>query len=104
MGDYSEIRAQLEEKLNQLVTRAQRIDDDLSETPDEDWEDRASETEGDEVLASVGHATLEEIEQIKRAIHQIDTGTYGRCARCGREIPRQRLKALPQASTCMHCS
>ena len=61
MSDYNAIRAQLEDKLQQLVARAERIDSDLSETPDEDWEDRATELEDDEVMSSVGNATLEEI-------------------------------------------
>ena len=104
MPDYSDIKAELEEKLRQLVARAERIDADLSETPDDDWQERATEMEGDEVLASVGHVTLEEIESIKRALHQIDAGTYGKCARCGTQIPRGRLEALPNATTCTRCA
>jgi RNA polymerase-binding protein DksA len=104
MPDYSSIKAELEDKLRQLVARVQEIDDDLSETPNGDWEERALETEDDEVLLSVGNVTLEEINQIKHALHRIDEGTYGTCARCGVQIPQDRLELLPYATTCTRCA
>lgn len=104
MPEYSELRDQLEKELAQLVARAKHIDADLSEPGDDDWEERATEMEGDEVLAGVGNLTLKEIEQIKHALHQIDHGTYGICTRCKKEIPKARLEAIPYATTCMNCS
>lgn len=104
MTEYAAIRAQLEEQLRLLVDRAEGIDDDLSEPGDDDWEERATESEGDEVLASVGNLALKEIDQIKHALHQIDAGTYGTCSRCGERIPKARLKAIPYATTCTGCA
>ncbi len=104
MSDYSEIRATLEEKLQYLAARAEGIDDDLREPGSDDWEERAVESEDDEVLASVGNLALKEIADIKRAIKQIDEGTYGKCSRCGKKIPTERLEAIPYATTCMHCA
>ena len=104
MPDYSSIKAELEEKLGQLVARVQEIDDDLSETPADDWEERATEMEDDEVLLSVGNVTLKEIKQIKQALHQIEAGTYGTCTRCGVQIPAERLELLPYAITCTKCA
>ena len=104
MTNYDAIRKQLQEKLDQLVARAQEIDSDLSESRNEDWEERAIETEGDEVMLSVGNVTLKEIEEIKHALHQIDQGTYGTCARCGTKIPSERLELLPYATTCTGCA
>jgi len=104
MTNYDAIRKQLEEKLDQLLARAAEIDSNLSETPNVDWEERATETESDEVLLSVGNVTLKEIEEIKRALHQIDQGTYGVCARCGTPIPPERLELLPYATTCTRCA
>lgn len=102
--DYSELRATLEKELADLIARAVEIDDDLSDPANEDWEDRAAETEGDEVAESIGNLALKEIEQIKHALHQIDTGTYGKCTRCGKTIPKARLEAIPYATTCTSCA
>lgn len=104
MSDYTAIRAELEEQLRILVARAEKIDDDLSEPGDEDWEERATESEGDEVLESVGNLALKEIAQIKHAMHQIDEGTYGKCTKCGTTIPKARLEAIPYSITCTACA
>jgi DnaK suppressor protein len=34
------------------------------------------------------------------AVERIDTGTYGRCAVCHRQIDDERLEARPEAATC----
>ena len=104
MTKHDAIRKQLEEKLNHMVARAQEIDSNLSESRNDDWEERATESEGDEVMLSVGNVTLREIEEIKHALHQMDQGTYGTCARCGQEIPAERLELLPYATTCTGCA
>lgn len=104
MKKYDAIRRKLEKKLDQLVNRAHEIDADLSETPNEDWEERAVQAEGDEVMLSMGSVTLKEIDEIKHALHQIEQGTYGTCVRCGVQIPHERLELLPYATTCTKCA
>ncbi|HET9691583.1 MAG TPA: TraR/DksA C4-type zinc finger protein, partial [Acidimicrobiales bacterium] len=54
----------------------------------------------DIMLSSQARAAVEEID---RALAKIDAGTYGRCERCGTEIPEARLEALPHASLCVSC-
>jgi len=44
-----------------------------------------------------------EIEAIDRALTRIETGSYGRCEVCGKDIPVSRLQALPTATTCLSC-
>jgi RNA polymerase-binding protein DksA len=50
--------------------------------------------------------TLEEnaenvLEEIDLALDRIEEGTYGTCAVCGREIPEERLAAVPYATLCI---
>ena len=42
-----------------------------------------------------------ELDAINKALHAIDEGTYGICEVCSEDIPYDRLKALPTASTCV---
>lgn len=42
-----------------------------------------------------------EIEDIKAALAAMEAGTYGKCAECGKEIPYERMEALPTALTCI---
>ena len=43
------------------------------------------------------------LAQVEAALHRLDEGTYGVCARCGREIATERLEALPSATLCINC-
>lgn len=51
-------------------------------------------------LALNGHAE-KELEDINKALHAIADGTYGICKDCGRDIPFERLEAIPTADTCI---
>lgn len=102
--DFSDVKVELEKKLQELNERAIEIDDDLSEAPDADWDENAIDSEQDEVLEGVGKATNEEIIQIKQALAQIDAGTYGTCRHCGTAIDPERLEALPFSTRCVKCS
>ena len=47
---------------------------------------------------------LEElVEQIRAAQARMEAGTYGVCTNCGKQIPIERLEALPWASLCIDC-
>jgi DnaK suppressor protein len=58
------------------------------------------ERERDLALSAQALAAVEEID---RAFEKIDLGTYGVCEKCGENIPKERLKALPYAALCVKC-
>ncbi|TFJ92331.1 TraR/DksA C4-type zinc finger protein [Lentibacillus salicampi] len=41
-----------------------------------------------------------ELKDINAALHAIADGTYGICSECGRDIPFERLEAIPTADRC----
>ena len=43
------------------------------------------------------------VADIDQALLRIDEGTYGVCARCGKDIPERRLDALPTARYDAEC-
>ncbi len=43
------------------------------------------------------------LREISDALDRISKGTYGTCEKCGKPIPRARLKAVPHARFCMKC-
>lgn len=45
-----------------------------------------------------------ELEAVDRAVERLRAGTYGICTRCGGDIARHRLVALPATSTCIDCA
>jgi RNA polymerase-binding protein DksA len=44
------------------------------------------------------------LAEINDALTRIERGTFGRCEKCGQEIPRERLQALPYARYCVRCA
>jgi RNA polymerase-binding protein DksA len=58
------------------------------------------ERERDLALSAQARAAVEEIDA---ALARLDAGTYGVCEKCGTDIPKERLKALPHAALCVQC-
>jgi RNA polymerase-binding transcription factor DksA len=40
---------------------------------------------------------------VEKALERIGSGEYGRCEVCGKEIPEERLEAVPWATLCIEC-
>lgn len=52
---------------------------------------------------NLGGRQAQLIEEIDQALLRIEDGTYGQCARCGKPIDEQRLKAMPSAKYDAEC-
>ena len=64
-----------------------------------DTGDPAQAHDRDAMLAT----TRQNLEQITGALRRIAEGTYGRCERCEKPIPAERLQILPHAKSCVPC-
>ena len=60
----------------------------------------AVERERDLALSAQARAAVDEIDA---ALARIEDGSYGICVSCGSPIPKERLRALPQAALCVRC-
>jgi len=104
MTDIAAMKRRLTRRLAELEGRLHEIEDELDEPMPADFEERATEREGDEVLESLGNAGLIEIRQINAALARIEAGTYGECEVCGKEISDERLEAVPHTNVCRKCA
>ena len=104
MPDWSEQKQKLLDRLAELDTNIHRYEDELDAPHSRDDEDRAIETEQDEVLESLGKAGLEEIRMIRAALDRIENDTYGVCQQCGEDILPARLDVLPFTPLCRTCA
>ncbi len=94
----------LRERLAELEARLHKIEDDLDEPADPDFEERASERSNDEVLEEIGATGLQEIRQIRAALDRVKQGSFGECVKCGEEISEERLDVVPYAALCRNCA
>lgn len=104
MDEYQNIRAALQQKLEQLQHRLGKIDHHLRQTSDRDSQEQAQERENDEVLERLDQSGRDELDLLHAALERMDTGSYGICLQCGKSIPVQRLEVLPYTMTCLKCA
>lgn len=112
--DTEKFRKILTEERERLVAQWKRVQsrdsaedqsDEVSDLSDYDNHpaDAASETFEREKDLAIDENMGDMIASIDRAIEKIDEGNYGICDRCGREIGKVRLEALPYAAFCIEC-
>lgn len=104
MIDLSTRRIQLEDRLAFLATRLRVLDAELDSHQSKDWEELATEREGDEVLEKLGQSGETEIARIRAALARMEAGDYGFCVSCGTEISPERLDLLPYTPFCRACA
>lgn len=90
----------LNERKAYLESHMEKIEQQLEKTPNRDWDDNATEHEGDEPLEDLGNMELAELRGVDAALDRIKAGTYGICVICGEEITDARLDLLPQTPFC----
>lgn len=66
--------------------------------------DQGTETERREITSQLISTRRDTLFEIDHALRKITKGSYGFCERCGKLIPKRRLKFLPQARVCIKCS
>lgn len=104
MTTLLERRVQLEQRLRDLDGRLHQIEAELESHQTRDWDDLATEREGDEVLEGLGLSGQAEIQQIRAALQRIEAGEYGICTTCGTAISDARLDLLAFTPFCKSCA
>jgi YteA family regulatory protein len=108
---FREVLLEEQARLKGQTRRIQRRDeyadqsDEMSELADYDNHpaDIATETFEREKDLALDENIDDILDSINRALEKIDEGTYGICDRCGNNISKARLEALPYASFCIEC-
>lgn len=91
-------------RLQALRARMTGIEAELDSHNAQDWQELATEREGDEVLEGMGVSAQTEARGIEAALARIDAGSWGRCVTCGGEIGAERLALLPATPFCRDCA
>ena len=106
--DLAARRAELVALRERLLTAAEDLvtddDDDgelTSASGDQHLADHASGMVDREIDDSLEENAEHVIEEIDVALQRIEDGTYGTCSVCGKQIPEERLAAIPYATLCV---
>ena len=56
------------------------------------------------LLTALGTQDANRLQLIENALDRINQNRYGRCLKCGKEIPEERLRVIPYALMCISCA
>ena len=70
---------------------------------DEGFADSGQATAGRSEAIGIVESLRAQRSDVVAALERIEKGTYGRCEKCGQEIPEARLDAVPSARLCVSC-
>ncbi len=94
-----ELRAEVDERLQQ--SSEQKIEDLAGPVGDAGDESVAHMITDLDLAAAT--RDVDELREVDFALKRIESGDYGVCIECGREIEYERLKAYPTATRCLAC-
>jgi RNA polymerase-binding transcription factor DksA len=113
MSQTRETLKMLERELQILADRlrsghpATRAEGSAVELPDgdrgTDLFDQVQATESRESAFASRERIVGKLQRVTAAIARVKDGSYGECAECGQPIAPARLRALPEATTCVAC-
>jgi RNA polymerase-binding transcription factor DksA len=93
----------IEEMRSKLLEEKQRLTEDMAAMTGhtevgEDYDENATEVQIDDMHQDMSGRMKADLDKIEIALSKIDAGTYGTDDE-GNEIPEDRLRAIPWAST-----
>jgi RNA polymerase-binding protein DksA len=106
-GKLGEMKTALEAERSRLMkeleehSRVIPLEDETGSNVDP--EVQADEAEEFTNRLAAGDALRARINEIDSAINKINMGAYGKCAKCGTDIPLEALKASPARTHCVAC-
>ena len=104
----TDLRARLESERESLLGDIETLSTENQAQQDDygvgnHMADDASEVMSRDINLALRSNSQDLLSQVEAALTRIDNGTYGICARCGKEINPERLEALPYATYCITC-
>ena len=94
----------LRTELVQVTARLRRLDGTPADaTAASEVIDAAQVVEQQERAGLTAGRLAARARRLRAALDRLALGQYGRCAECGARISEVRLRALPDAETCLPC-
>ena len=97
-------KAQLERQRDELRQRIANAQDAERAETGQGETDNAHEWENAELRSGLMDEAMNELNTVEAALARIEDGTYGICAKCGKEISAARLEVVPEAVVCATCA
>jgi RNA polymerase-binding transcription factor DksA len=106
--DRQQVEKRLRERAEEIAARRAglsregtgMLDAELADY-DQHPADDGTETHDQELDETTDMMLAADAEQVELALQRLAEGKYGICVDCGKEIPRERLEAIPESVRCI---
>ena len=106
--DREKVEGRLRERAEEIARRRANLanaDDGMRDSELADYDqhpaDQGTETFVQELDTTTDLLLADEARSVEIAQQRLADGTYGTCVDCGKDIPAERLEALPEAVRCI---
>ena len=106
--DSTQVEQRLRERAQEIASRREQLrlsSENMRESELTDYDqhpaDQGTETHEQQLDETTDMMLAGEAENVELALERLAKGDYGKCVDCGREIPPQRLEAIPEAVRCL---
>lgn len=103
-GMLLEEKSKLEADLGKIAIKTDDGYKARTEDLGREEDDNAEEMEEKEASQGLINVLNDNLKEVNAALERMDQGTYGHCANCNEEIPVERLRAYPAATSCVKCT
>ncbi len=105
--DEQQVKSRLQARADEIAAarsnldpRAPTLDTELADY-DQHPADEGTETHDQELDETRDLLLADEAERVELALERLASGDYGRCIDCGKDIPAERLEAIPESVRCI---
>ena len=105
--DKQQVERRLRERAGEIAATREQLkpssadlDPELADY-DQHPADEGTETHEQEFDETTDMMLAAEAENVELALQRLAEGDYGKCIDCGKEIPPERLEAIPEAVRCI---
>ncbi len=109
--DLEEKRNLIEQELKRFAKEDEKLKGDwdtkfpkLNGAGNQTLEEAANEVEEYVTKLPIEHGLETRLRDINIALDKIEKRQYGKCEKCGKKIPKERLQACPEARFCLKCA
>ena len=105
--DLNQALKRLQEERKKLLDSLQRSDsvDQVRKglLTDPDIEEQAAISTALHLHTAMRDYTETQLARIDKALERLNSGEYGKCVKCGKDITPGRLRAMPYVERCIQC-
>ena len=104
LAAHQHLETELGEIEKELSELGAEPDGSIQVSLDEGFADAAQATSERANVLSLVEGLRNRLQDVRSALGRLERGVYGKCERCGKDIPPERLEAVPTARLCISCA